>query len=68
MDNFVLLNEQRIEMNFLLQNILSLEISKKKYKYAVRTIYEKVKAQKNPKSKWLTYTTENQSCRYTARK
>lgn len=55
MDNFVLLNGQRIEMNFLLQNILSLEISKKKkYKYAVRTIYEKVKAQKIPsRNGWL---------------
>lgn len=29
MDNFVLLNGQRIEMNFLLQNILEISLKKK---------------------------------------
>lgn len=46
MDNFVLLNEQRIEMNFLLQNILSLEISKKKIQ--IRSSHD-LRKSKSPK-------------------
>lgn len=47
----------RMDDEFFLQKHSQNILKKKKSKYVVRTIYEK------SKSKWLTYTTGNQSCR-----